>query len=216
MDSPRRLVDTQPDWKPALSNEAGRRRIPGGMGRVRASPKPTARLDREGNEMDIRSVQKPLKEQYRDTPAAARIRLEAHGSQGDTPMACSIQVAQQVREAEAHLGVGGPGLGACSGDLLLGALAACSQITAQMVATAMGVPVEGIKVTVGGELDLRGTLGVSREVPVGFESIDVHFEIDAPDATPEEMEALQARTERYCVVMQTLLQSPQIETIWTV
>lgn len=165
--------------------------------------------------MDVRKLQEPLKEQYRGTPDAARIRLEAHGHQGDTPMACSISVARQIREAQAHLGVGGPGTGACSGDLLLGALAACSQITAQMVATAMGIPVEGISVTAGGELDLRGTLGVSREVAVGFDSIDVSFEIDAPEATPEQIEILRQRTERYCVVMQTLLHPPRIETSWS-
>src|SRR5438105_11147908 len=121
--------------------------------------------------MDLRALQRPLKESYRADPGAAKITLRARGSQTGAPVACSIDIGRAIYEAQAHAGVGGPGTGACSGDLLLGALAACAQITAQMVATAMELPVEGIEVVVEGDLDLRGTLGVARDAPVGFEEI---------------------------------------------
>jgi uncharacterized OsmC-like protein len=116
-----------------------------------------------------------------------------------------------VQEAQAHAGVGGPGTGACSGDLLLGALAACAQITCQMVATAMGIEFDKIEVEVEGDLDLRGTLGVSRDAPVGFESIRTRFLIDAPNADPEQLSSLIEKTERYCTVLQTLRQPPPVE-----
>ena len=161
--------------------------------------------------MDLREKQAPLKERYRSEPDAARITLTARGSQGDAPVACSIDVGRAIQQAEAHVGVGGPGTAACSGDLLLGALAACAQVTCQMVATAIGVPTERIEVVVEGDLDLRGTLGVSREAKVGFEEIRLRFEIDAPDATPEQVEELIAKSERYCTVLQTLKDTPRID-----
>lgn len=165
--------------------------------------------------LDLRSIQKPLKEKYRADPNESRITLKATGGETDTPLTCSIDLGRAIYAAEAHAGVGGSGMGACSGDLLLGALAACAQITCQMVATAMGVPTNGIKVTVEGDLDLRGTLGVSPDAQVGFEQIRVSFDIDAPEATPEQIEKLKVRTEQYCVVMQTLLQPPPIQTTWS-
>ncbi|HKF42868.1 MAG TPA: OsmC family protein [Thermoanaerobaculia bacterium] len=164
--------------------------------------------------MDIKSVQKPLKEKYRADPSASRITLRASGSQSAAPVACSVDIGRAVYEAQAHTGVGGPGTAACSGDLLLGALAACAQITCQMVAAAMGVPVERIEVTVEGDLDLRGTLGLSREVPVGFEQIRMDFDIEAPGATPEQVRALREKTEQYCVVMQTLTRPPDMRVRW--
>ena len=164
--------------------------------------------------MDIRSLQKPLKEQYRSDPTASRITLRAKGGQTDAPISCSVDIGRAVYQAEAHKGVGGAGAGACSGDLLLGALAACAQITCQMVAAAMGIPTERIEVTVEGEMDLRGTLGIAKDVPVGFESIRLHFDVAAPKATPEQMSALREKTEQYCVVMQTLQRPPRIETDW--
>jgi uncharacterized OsmC-like protein len=164
--------------------------------------------------MDIRSLQRPLKDQYRQDPASSRITLTAHGSQTDAPIACSVDLGRAIYNAQAHSGVGGAGTGACSGDLLLGALAACAQITCQMVATAMGIPTESIDVTVEGDLDLQGTLGISKTVPVGFESIRVIFNVRAPAATPEQLTALQAKTEQYCVVMQTLRHPPKIENKW--
>ncbi len=164
--------------------------------------------------MDLRSLQKPLKEKYRDDPTASRITLRAQGSQTTTPVTCSVDIGRAIYQAEAHSGVGGPGTGACSGDLLLGALAACAQITCQMVATAMGIPTRSIQVTVEGDLDLRGTLGIAQDVPVGFESIRVRFDIDAPEATPEQLSKLQEKTEQYCVVMQTLTRPPKVQTDW--
>jgi uncharacterized OsmC-like protein len=165
--------------------------------------------------MDLRSVQKPLKEQYRNDPNTSQITLIAKGAQTNVPVSCSIDIGRAVYNAEAHKGVGGEGTGACSGDLLLGALAACAQITCQMVAAAMGIVTERIEVTVKGNLDLRGTLGISKEVPVGFGSIHLHYEIAAPNATPEQLRGLREKTEQYCVVMQTLLHPPKVETEWS-
>src|SRR6185503_5757346 len=163
-----------------------------------------------------RTLQRPLKQQYREQPDAARIRLVARGSQTDAPIACSVDLGRAIYDAQAHAGVGGAGTGACSGDLLLGALAACAQITCQMVATAMGVPTRSIEVIVEGDLDLRGTLGIARDVPIGFESIRTRFEIDAPDATEEQLAALREKTEQYCVVMQTLKQPAALSSEWSV
>src|SRR5204862_6923625 len=164
--------------------------------------------------MDLRSLQKPLKEQYRSDPNASQIRIRAKGGPTDGPVACSVDIGRAIYKAEAHKGVGGGGSGACSGDLLLGALAACAQITCQMVAAAMGISTERIEVTVEGDLDLRGTLGISKDVPVGFESVHLHFDVAAPKATPEQLRGLREKTEQYCVVMQTLLRTPTLHTEW--
>ena len=164
--------------------------------------------------MDIRSLQRPLKDQYRQDPSSSRITLTAHGTQTDAPISCSIDLGRAIYDAQAHKGVGGAGTGACSGDLLLGALAACAQITCQMVAAAMGIPTESIHVRVEGDLDLQGTLGISKEAPVGFESIRVNFDVRAPQATEEQLSALRTKTEQYCVVMQTLQHPPKIENLW--
>jgi len=164
--------------------------------------------------LDLKSVQKPLKEQYRNDPSASRITLKAKGGQTETPIACSVAIGRAIYNAEAHTGVGGAGTAACSGDLLLGALSACAQITCQMVAAAMGIPTKRIEVTVEGDLDLRGTLGIAKDVPVGFEQIRLRFDIDAPQATPEQLRGLQEKTEQYCVVMQTLAQPPRLQSEW--
>jgi uncharacterized OsmC-like protein len=160
-------------------------------------------------------MQKPLKEKYRSDPSSSRITIRAQGGQVDTPMGCSVDIGRAIYEAQAHSGVGGAGTAACSGDLLLGALAACAQITCQMVATAMGIPTKHIEVSVEGDLDLRGTLGLSKDVPVGFENIHVHFDIDAPDATEEQLRSLHEKTEQYCVVMQTLTRPPVLDVDWS-
>src|ERR1700749_5356650 len=112
--------------------------------------------------MDLRSLQKPLKDQYRADPSASRITLRAKGNQTDAPLSCSVDIGRAIYQAEAHKGVGGSGEAACSGDLLIGALAACAQLTCQLVATAMGVPTRHIEVTVQGDMDLQGTLGISK------------------------------------------------------
>lgn len=165
--------------------------------------------------MDIRSLQAPIKERYRADPGSSRITLRATGRQGDGPVACSVEVGRALHAAEAHPGVGGPGTAACSGDMLLGALAACAQVTCQMVAAARGLDVAGVAVVVEGDLDLQGTLGTRRDVPVGFDEIRIRFEIDAPGLDEEERARLAATTERYCVVMQTLLSAPRITTDWS-
>jgi uncharacterized OsmC-like protein len=155
-----------------------------------------------------------LKEKYRSEPGSSRITLEAKASQQDTPISCSVDVGRAIYEAGAHAGVGGTGAAACSGDLLLGALAACAQVTCQMVAEAMGIETESIEVTVEGDLDLAGTLGVSRDVPVGFETIRTSFEVVAPNATEEQLEDLRRKAEQYCVVFQTLVDPPELLTEW--
>lgn len=165
--------------------------------------------------MDVRSLQKPLKERYRREPSSSRITLTAKGNETGSPLACSVDIGRAIYQAEAHAGVGGTGTAACSGDLLLGALAACAQLTCQLVATAMGVPTQGIEVTVSGDMDLQGTLGISKEVPVGFEAIRLNFNLDASAATPEQLQALQEKTEQYCVVLQTMLHPPKIESSWS-
>ena len=134
--------------------------------------------------MDLRSLQKPLKDQYRSDPNSSKITLRAKGSQTDAPVSCSVDIGRALYRAEAHRGVGGAGAGACSGDLLLGALAACAQITCQMVAAAMGIKTNRIEVAVEGDMDLSGTLGISKEGPVGFEGIECdarHISLDELD-----------------------------------
>ena len=160
--------------------------------------------------MDLRAVQRPLKERYREDATASRITLAADGVQGETPIACSVDLGRTIYDAQAHPGVGGAGTAACSGDLLLAALAACAQLTCQMVATAMEIPVEDVWARVEGDLDLAGTLGIKREAKVGFESIRLHLDITAPEATQEQLDALREKTERYCVVLQTLADPPPV------
>ena len=162
--------------------------------------------------MDLRELQRPIKDRYRDQPTAARITLTARGSETDAPVGCNVDIGRAVYEAEAHEGVGGPGTAACSGDLLLGALAACAQLTCQMVATTMDLPLRHVEVVVEGDLDLRGTLGMDREAAVGFEEIRTRFEIDAPDADDEALDGLIRKTERYCVVLETLRGNPSVKS----
>jgi uncharacterized OsmC-like protein len=162
--------------------------------------------------VDLREVQRPLKERYREDAGAARITLRAEASETDAPIACSVDVGRAIQEAQAHLGVGGEGTAACSGDMLLGALAACAQLTCQMVANSMAIEAERIAVTVEGDLDLRGTLGVDRDVPAGFEAIRLDFNIEASGASEEELSSLIDKTERYCTVLQTLRNAPPIDS----
>jgi uncharacterized OsmC-like protein len=162
--------------------------------------------------MDLRAAQAPIKDRYREDPSEARITLVATASETDTPVACSVEAGQAIQAAQAHTGVGGPGTAACSGDLLLGALAACAQVTCQMVAASMGIETERIEITVEGDLDLRGTLGVSRDAKVGFDAIRLTLDVDAPGADPAEVESLKKKTERYCTVLQTLREPPPIST----
>jgi uncharacterized OsmC-like protein len=164
--------------------------------------------------MTLREIQRPIKERYREEPGAARITLRATGQADDGAMSCSVDLGRALYAAGAHPGVGGAGSAACSGDLLLGALAACAQLTCQMVAANMGLEGVGVSVTVEGDLDLRGTLGTP-EIPVGFEAIRITFALSG-ELAEEKRERLMERTERYCVVLQTLLVPPSIEATWEV
>lgn len=158
--------------------------------------------------MDLREAQRPLKERYRAEPGEARITLSARGSETAGAAACSVDIGRAAYAAQAHAGVGGEGTSPCSGDLLLGALAACAQVTCQMVAASSGIATTRIEVTATGDLDLRGTLGIDREVPVGFDRIALRFDVDgAGDRRDELIE----KTLRYCVVLQTLQQPPHID-----
>ena len=164
--------------------------------------------------MTLREIQEPIKARYRTEPDAAQITLRATGAMADGAMSCSVDLGRALYAAGAHPGVGGSGSAACSGDLLLGALAACAQLTCQMVAANMGLDGVVVSVTVEGDLDLRGTLGTA-DVPVGFEVIRVNFGLSG-DVPAERLDKLKDRTERYCVVLQTLLVPPSIEANWTV
>ena len=163
--------------------------------------------------MTLREIQEPIKARYRDEPDAAQITLRATGSTTGGAMSCSVDLGRAIYAAGAHPGVGGVGGAACSGDLLLAALAACAQLTCQMVAANMGLDGLAVSVTVEGDLDLRGTLGTA-DVPVGFGAIRIRFGLsgDVPD---ERLAKLRERTERYCVVLQTLLNPPRIEPTWS-
>ena len=163
--------------------------------------------------IDLREEQEPLKTAYEENPESAKITLTVTGAEQDDVRSCSVDIGRAIYEAELHEGAGGPGAGACSGDLLLGALAACSQLTAQAVAENFGINAE-ITVEASGDLDLRGTLGVDKETPVGFEEIRLDVSVDG-EIDKDTQAALQRVTERYCVVFQTLENPPAIETTWT-
>lgn len=163
---------------------------------------------------NLREAQQPLKARYREDPTSAVITLKATGDSTGTPVACNVNLGRAIYEAQGHPGVGGPGTAACSGDLLLGALAACAQLTTQMVAEAMGIATREIRVTVEGDLDLRGTLGIAKDVPVGFTAIRTRIDVVAPDTDPERLASLREKAERYCVVLSTLRNPPPMETEW--
>jgi uncharacterized OsmC-like protein len=158
---------------------------------------------------DLRALQAPLKEAYRTTPERAVVTLRAAGRLDETALSCHVDTGRAMVEAGLHPATGGTGLEACSGDLLLQALVACAGVTLRAVATALGLPVRGGEVTAEGELDFRGTLGVSKEAPVGFRAIRLHFALDT-DATADQLATLEKLTERYCVVLQTLRTPPAL------
>ena len=156
----------------------------------------------------LRVLQAPLKERYRDDAEAAVVTLRAQGSLGEG-ITCSVQTGRALAEAGLHPASGGDGSSLCSGDMLLEALAACAGVTLRAVATSIGVDVAGGTVHAEGDLDFRGTLGVSREAPVGFGAIRLRFELDT-QASEEELQTLLKLTERYCVVLQTLVRPPEL------
>jgi uncharacterized OsmC-like protein len=150
----------------------------------------------------LRSIQAPLKQKYKDDPDTALITLKAHGRIGEG-ITCKIETGRALAEAGLHPATGGDGLSLCSGDMLLEALVACAGVTLGAVAASLGIPLRDGRVTAEGDLDFRGTLGVSKEAPVGFRNIRLHFLLDT-DADVEQVNSLLKLTERYCVVYQTL------------
>ena len=157
---------------------------------------------------ELRSLQAPLKDRYKAQPGAALITLKAQGQLGEG-VTCSVQTGKALATAGLHPATGGNGLSACSGDMLLEALVACAGVTMGAVATAIGVVLRSGSVHVEGDLDFRGTLGVAKDAPVGFQRIRLRFDLDT-DATAEQLDTLIRLTERYCVVYQTLRQPPEM------
>jgi uncharacterized OsmC-like protein len=158
---------------------------------------------------ELRGLQAPLKARYGDTPGEAVMTLRAQGRLEDTDLVCKVETGRAIVEAGLHPATGGDGLHACSGDMLLEALVACAGVTLRAVATALEIPVRGGTVSAEGDLDFRGTLGVAKDAPVGFREIRLRFDLDT-DADPDRLETLRTLTERYCVVYQTLRNSPPV------
>ena len=161
------------------------------------------------NADELRSLQAPLKARYRERPETALVTLQAKGQISDG-ITCKIETGKARVEAGLHPATGGDGLSACSADMLLEALVGCAGVTLRAVATALGIPLRGATVQAEGDLDFRGTLGVSKDVPVGFRKIRLHFDLDT-DAGEEQLATLLRLTERYCVVYQTLNQPTKID-----
>lgn len=157
---------------------------------------------------ELKGMQAPIKERYREDPGAALITLRASGKLGEG-VTCKIETGKALVAAGLHPATGGNGLSACSGDMLLEALVACAGVTMNAVATALGIELRDATLEAEGDLDFRGTLGVSKEVPVGFQNIRLKIALDT-DASEEQIATLIRLTERYCVVYQTLVQAPPI------
>ena len=161
------------------------------------------------NAAELKSLQAPIKQRYREQPESASITLRAQGKIGEG-VTCNVQTGKALIEAGLHPATGGNGLSTCSGDMLLESLVACAGVTLRAVATALEIPLRDATIRAEGDLDFRGTLAVSKEVPVGFQQIRLSFELDT-DATEEQIATLLKLTERYCVVYQTLSRPPKIE-----
>jgi uncharacterized OsmC-like protein len=162
----------------------------------------------------LRALQAPIKERYRAEPDAAIVTLRATGALDDANIACKVETGRALAVAGLHPASGGSGMELCSGDMLLEALVACAGVTLKAVATAIDIPLRSGRVTAEGDLDFRGTLGVSKEAPVGFASIRLAMEVDT-DAPQEKLEQLLKLTERYCVVYQTIRHGPEVVTSLT-
>jgi len=162
------------------------------------------------NTEELKALQAPIKDRYRNEPQAALVTLRAQGRIGEG-IACRVDTARALVEAGLHPATGGSGSQACSGDMLLEALVACAGVTLKAVATALGINLKDANVSAEGDLDFRGTLGVAKDAPVGFREIRLHFELET-DAPPEQRNKLIELTERYCVVLQTLRASPPVHT----
>ena len=162
------------------------------------------------NAEELRMMQKPLKDKYKSEPASALITLKAKGEIAEG-ISCEVETPSAIVKAGLHPATGGDGSLICSGDMLLEALVACAGVTLNAVSTAIGIVIKSGLVRAEGDIDFRGTLGVSKEALVGFKSIRLYFNLDT-DATDEQLESLEKLTERYCVVYQTLVKGVQIET----
>src|SRR5688572_28502621 len=161
---------------------------------------------------ELRAVQAPLKDRYREDPDAAMVTLLSAGRLGDEDVSCSVDTGRALVEAGLHPASGGTGSLACSGDMLLQALVACAGVTLRSVAVNRGIAVTGGTVSAEGDLDFRGTMGVDRDTPVGLRAIRLRFDLETT-APPEELDTLLALTERYCVVFQTLASTPELSVL---
>jgi len=162
----------------------------------------------DGNE--LRAMQAPIKQRYKDDPAAAVVTLKAKGTLDDSSIACKVETGRALAAAGLHPATGGSGLELCSGDMLLEALVACAGVTVKAVATALEIPLRSGKVSAEGDLDFRGTLGVAKDAPVGFREIRLRFDLDT-DAAQDKLDQLLKLTERYCVVYQTIKAGPPVD-----
>jgi uncharacterized OsmC-like protein len=158
---------------------------------------------------ELRAMQAPIKERYKSTPGAALITLKAKGRLDDANIACKVETGRALAVAGLHPATGGSGLELCSGDMLLEALVACAGVTIKAVSTALAVPLKSGTVSAEGDLDFRGTLGIDKEVPVGFREIRLRFDLDT-DAPQDKLDQLLKLTERYCVVYQTIAKGPPV------
>jgi len=158
---------------------------------------------------DLRAVQEPLKDAYRDNPREALVTLRAHGQLDEQAIACSVDTGRQLAVAGLHPATGGDGSLLCSGDMLLQALVACAGVTLRAVATSLKISLAGGTITAEGDLDFRGTLAVSKDAPVGFSAVRLTFDLQT-GATAEQLQTLIRLTERYCVVYQTLAHPPKL------
>lgn len=163
------------------------------------------------NAEELKALQGPIKARYRDKPAAALVTLKAQAELGSEGVTCKVATGRALVEAGLHPATGGDGSAACSGDMLLEALVACAGVTLRAVATALVIPIRAGSIRAEGDLDFRGTLGVSKDVDVGFKEIRVFFELDS-DASAEQLDTLLKLTKRYCVIYQTLQKSPAMIT----
>jgi uncharacterized OsmC-like protein len=163
---------------------------------------------------ELRAMQAPIKERYRNEPTAGFVTLKAKGSLDDSNIACKVETGRALAVAGLHPATGGSGLELCSGDMLLEALVACAGVTLKAVSTALEIPLRGATISAEGDLDFRGTLGVAKDVPVGFAEIRLRFEVDT-DVEQEKLDQLLKLTERYCVVYQTIRNGPGVDVMLT-
>ena len=159
---------------------------------------------------ELRAIQAPIKERYKNDPKAGLITLKAKGSLDDTNIACKVETGRALATAGLHPATGGTGMELCSGDMLLEALVACAGVTLKAVSTALEIPLRTATVAAEGDLDFRGTLGVAKDAPVGFAQVRLRFDVDT-DAPQEKLDQLLKLTERYCVVYQTIKSGPPVE-----